>query len=171
MLAGKEKRWSALRTEGSERMQELSDVFGGKTPLTRVEKNENLQAYFATMSKQIGLLDYSDSTSAGRKIMQLIQVWWILFVVVDLRILGVRVWLIFLGFLSFLVFFFSARHWRRLKNSTSWPAVCRSGSFSRKRVFRCARCCALSTFRFECPLFSYSFVVVAVVVVVMIARF
>jgi WASH complex subunit strumpellin len=73
MLAGKEKRWGALRTEGSERMQELSDVFGGKTPLSRVEKNENLQAYFSTMSKQIGLLDYTDSTSAGRKIMQLIQ--------------------------------------------------------------------------------------------------
>lgn len=54
-------------------MMELSDVFSGTTPLTRVEKNENLQAYFSSMSKQIGSLDYSDSTSAGRKIVQLIQ--------------------------------------------------------------------------------------------------
>lgn len=43
MLADKQARWDALRHEGSERMNELSDVFGGKTPLTRVEKSENLQ--------------------------------------------------------------------------------------------------------------------------------
>ena len=34
---------------------------------------ENLQAWFAEMAKQISLLNYDDSTAAGRKIVQLIQ--------------------------------------------------------------------------------------------------
>lgn len=40
-------------------------VFGGATPLTRVEKNEQLEKYFRNLSTQIGLLDFTDSTSAG----------------------------------------------------------------------------------------------------------
>jgi hypothetical protein len=74
----------------ADRMSELSDVFGGKTPLTRVEKNETLQRlrhrksfnsitiynrisleYFQNLSTQIGALDFTDSTSAGRKITHL----------------------------------------------------------------------------------------------------
>eukprot|EP00048_Salpingoeca_helianthica_P015709 m.228184 g.228184 ORF g.228184 m.228184 type:complete len:1164 (+) comp17418_c0_seq1:49-3540(+) len=73
MLSEKQARWDALKREGADRMQELSDVFSGATPLSRVEKNENLQAYFSSISKQIGLLDYTDSTAAGRKIKQIIQ--------------------------------------------------------------------------------------------------
>lgn len=73
LLAKKQDKWEACRKEASERMTELADVFSGTKPLTRIEKNENLQAYFNEMSKQINSLDYSDSTSAGRKIVQLIQ--------------------------------------------------------------------------------------------------
>eukprot|EP00039_Didymoeca_costata_P019334 m.337103 g.337103 ORF g.337103 m.337103 type:complete len:1151 (+) comp18047_c0_seq1:185-3637(+) len=73
MLEGKQKKWDALRLEGSDRMSELSDVFGGATPLSRVEKNENLQAYFTKLGEQIAALDFTDSTSAGRKIVHLIQ--------------------------------------------------------------------------------------------------
>ncbi|CAG5129653.1 unnamed protein product, partial [Candidula unifasciata] len=53
--------------------KELSEVYSGTKPLTRVEKNDNLQAWFGEMSKQINSLGYDDSTSAGRKIVQLIQ--------------------------------------------------------------------------------------------------
>ena len=35
--------------------------------------SENLQAWFTEMGKQIASLNYDDSTSAGRKIVQLIQ--------------------------------------------------------------------------------------------------
>ncbi|KAK3090762.1 hypothetical protein FSP39_014429 [Pinctada imbricata] len=73
MLAEKQAKWEDHKKEGSERMQELGEVFSGTKPLTRVEKNENLQAWFTEMSKQIGSLNYDDSTSAGRKIVQLIQ--------------------------------------------------------------------------------------------------
>ncbi|KAK0052092.1 WASH complex subunit strumpellin [Biomphalaria pfeifferi] len=73
MLVEKEKKWEQYKKEGAERMQELSEVYSGTKPLTRVEKNDNLQAWFAEMSKQINSLGYDDSTSAGRKIVQLIQ--------------------------------------------------------------------------------------------------
>lgn len=39
MLNEKKTKWEAHQKEGSERMQELSDVFSGTKPLTRVEKN------------------------------------------------------------------------------------------------------------------------------------
>ena len=73
MLDEKQEKWDALRHEGSDRMSELSDVFGGNTPLTRVEKNEHLQAYFKNLATQISTLDFTNSTSAGRKIVQLIS--------------------------------------------------------------------------------------------------
>lgn len=73
MLAQKQSQWEKHKTEGVERMDELSEVFSGTKPLTRIQKNENLQAWFKEMSNQISSLNYEDSTSAGRKMVQLIQ--------------------------------------------------------------------------------------------------
>ncbi|XP_071483871.1 WASH complex subunit 5-like [Diadema antillarum] len=73
MLAEKEDKWNTYKTEGIERMTELAEVFSGTKPLTRVAKNDNLQAWFSEMSKQITSLAYDDSTAAGRKMVQLIQ--------------------------------------------------------------------------------------------------
>ncbi|XP_065842936.1 WASH complex subunit 5-like isoform X2 [Oscarella lobularis] len=73
MLSRKQLKWEEYRREGSERMTELGEVFSGVKPLTRVEKNEHLQAWFNEMASQINSLSYDDSTSAGRKIIQLIQ--------------------------------------------------------------------------------------------------
>ncbi|KAG1662783.1 WASH complex subunit 5 [Nymphon striatum] len=73
MLTEKEEKWDLFKREGSERMVELSEVFSGTKPLTRVEKNDNLRAWFADMGKQIDSLNHADSTAAGRKIVQLIQ--------------------------------------------------------------------------------------------------
>uniref|UniRef100_A0A4W4E8D1 WASH complex subunit 5 n=1 Tax=Electrophorus electricus TaxID=8005 RepID=A0A4W4E8D1_ELEEL len=73
MLTEKQLKWESYRNEGSERMMELAEVFSGVKPLTRVEKNENLQAWFREISKQIESLNYEDSTAAGRKTVQLIQ--------------------------------------------------------------------------------------------------
>ena len=39
MLTEKQDKWEAYKKEGRERMEELSDVFSGTKPLTRVEKN------------------------------------------------------------------------------------------------------------------------------------
>uniref|UniRef100_A0A8D0D6N4 WASH complex subunit 5 n=1 Tax=Sander lucioperca TaxID=283035 RepID=A0A8D0D6N4_SANLU len=73
MLSEKQIKWESFKKEGSERMTELAEVFSGVKPLTRVEKNENLQAWFREISKQIESLNYEDSTAAGRKTVQLIQ--------------------------------------------------------------------------------------------------
>ncbi|XP_047143782.1 WASH complex subunit 5 isoform X1 [Hydra vulgaris] len=73
MLSSKKNKWESCKKECVDRMDELSEVFSGTKPLTRIEKNENLMAWFKEMSKQIGSLDYDDSTSAGRKMIQLIQ--------------------------------------------------------------------------------------------------
>ncbi|XP_076869010.1 WASH complex subunit 5 [Brachyhypopomus gauderio] len=73
MLVEKQLKWESYKKEGSERMTELAEVFSGVKPLTRVEKNENLQAWFREISKQIESLNYEDSTAAGRKTVQLIQ--------------------------------------------------------------------------------------------------
>ncbi|KAK9513426.1 hypothetical protein VZT92_026962 [Zoarces viviparus] len=73
MLSEKQMKWESFQKEGSERMTELAEVFSGVKPLTRVEKNENLQAWFREISKQIESLNYEDSTAAGRKTVQLIQ--------------------------------------------------------------------------------------------------
>lgn len=73
MLSEKQTKWENYKRECSERMTELADVFSGVKPLTRVEKNENLQAWFREISKQIMSLNYDDSTAAGRKTVQLIQ--------------------------------------------------------------------------------------------------
>uniref|UniRef100_A0A8C2WYS4 WASH complex subunit 5 n=1 Tax=Cyclopterus lumpus TaxID=8103 RepID=A0A8C2WYS4_CYCLU len=73
MLSEKQIKWESFQKEGSERMTELAEVFSGVKPLTRVEKNENLQAWFREISKQIESLNYEDSTAAGRKTVQLIQ--------------------------------------------------------------------------------------------------
>uniref|UniRef100_A0A8C0SUL4 WASH complex subunit 5 n=1 Tax=Canis lupus familiaris TaxID=9615 RepID=A0A8C0SUL4_CANLF len=73
MLSEKQAKWEHYKKESSERMTELADVFSGVKPLTRVEKNENLQAWFREISKQILSLNHDDSTAAGRKTVQLIQ--------------------------------------------------------------------------------------------------
>lgn len=73
LLTEKQDKWNKYKMEGMERMTELSEVFSGTKPLTRVEKNDKLQAWFNEMSKQINALDYDDATATGRKIVQLIE--------------------------------------------------------------------------------------------------
>ncbi|GFW82443.1 WASH complex subunit 5 [Trichonephila clavipes] len=73
LLSEKHDKWMKYKQESIERMTELGDVFSGTKPLTRIEKNDNLQAWFKDMAKQIESLNYDDATATGRKIVQLIQ--------------------------------------------------------------------------------------------------
>ncbi|PSN50014.1 WASH complex subunit 5 [Blattella germanica] len=73
LLMEKQNKWEKYKKEGAERMMELSEVFSGTKPLSRIEKNENLQAWFADISKQINSLNHEDATASGRKIVQLIE--------------------------------------------------------------------------------------------------
>ncbi|KAF4520181.1 hypothetical protein B566_EDAN003893 [Ephemera danica] len=73
LLNQKEEKWKKFRQESVERMQELSEVFSGSKPLTRVEKNESLQKWFEEIAKQISMLNHEEVASSGRKIVQLVQ--------------------------------------------------------------------------------------------------
>nr|CAD7398867.1 unnamed protein product [Timema poppensis] len=73
LLSEKQSKWNMFKKEGVERMLELSEVFSGTKPLTRVVKNENLQTWFFEIAKQIDSLKQEETTAAGRKIVQLIQ--------------------------------------------------------------------------------------------------
>ncbi|KAL1469448.1 hypothetical protein MTO96_025056 [Rhipicephalus appendiculatus] len=73
LLSVKQDKWNSMKKESTEHLKELSEVYSGTKPLTRVEKNANLQAWFSEMSKQIDSLSYEDTTATGRKIVQLIQ--------------------------------------------------------------------------------------------------
>ncbi|CAF1162609.1 unnamed protein product [Didymodactylos carnosus] len=71
LLVEKYDRWNANKREAIERLLELADVFSGAKPLTRVEKNDNLQAWFRNVAKKIETLDFDDWTSAGRQTNQI----------------------------------------------------------------------------------------------------
>jgi hypothetical protein len=52
----------------------VAEYFSGEKLLTRVVKNENLQAWFGTIARQIFALSYEqDSTAAGRRCVQLLR--------------------------------------------------------------------------------------------------
>lgn len=45
MVEEKQAQWESLKKEAQERTQELSEVFSGTKPLTRIAKNENLEKW------------------------------------------------------------------------------------------------------------------------------
>ena len=103
LLKAKPKNWDEYKKESISRMVELgkkkttlssfadrqtlnrvcflflflvhatAEVFSGEKALSRVTKNENLQAWFNDIAGQISSMDYADATMAGRKIVQLMQ--------------------------------------------------------------------------------------------------
>ncbi|KAK7873803.1 hypothetical protein R5R35_005787 [Gryllus longicercus] len=73
LLMEKQKKWEACKKECVERMVELSEVFSGSKPLTRIEKIDNLKSWFSDLAKEIETLNHEQITAAGRKIVQMIQ--------------------------------------------------------------------------------------------------
>lgn len=57
LLVEKEEKWEEMKRESSNSLTELSEVFGGSKPLTRIQKNSNLQKWFLDISKQIESLE------------------------------------------------------------------------------------------------------------------
>ena len=72
LLNDKVNRWTAGKKECVERMVELAEVFSGTKPLTRVERNDHLQAWFLDMSRHLSGLEHNDYIAAGRKMAQII---------------------------------------------------------------------------------------------------
>ncbi|XP_017775271.1 PREDICTED: WASH complex subunit strumpellin isoform X2 [Nicrophorus vespilloides] len=72
LINEKEKRWEELKKESYEMLVELSEIFSGEKPLTRIQKNTNLKNWFLEISKQVDSLD-PNLENASVKIDQLIQ--------------------------------------------------------------------------------------------------
>lgn len=72
LLQDKQNNWEVMRSESFSSLMEISEVFSGTKPLTRVQKNENLEVWFKEISKQVERLQQDDDTSS-MKIVQLMQ--------------------------------------------------------------------------------------------------
>lgn len=53
LLTQRERKWEELKKESYNSLIELSEVFGGSKPLTKVEKNVNLHNWFLEISSQV----------------------------------------------------------------------------------------------------------------------
>jgi len=72
ILEAQKEKFDESKKESVERVKELAEVFAGTKPLTRVEKNERLQGWFAKIASQIESLNFDEKTVTGRRIQQLI---------------------------------------------------------------------------------------------------
>ena len=75
LLGGKEERWENSKRDGALYMRELAEYFSGARALSKVSKDEHLQAWFTNMADHIEGLDYEHSTQSktGRKIQKLLE--------------------------------------------------------------------------------------------------
>lgn len=71
LLTEKDENWEKLKKESYSSLMELSEVFTGTKPLTRIAKNTNLEKWFSEIAKHVNLLEKNMASS--RKIVQLIQ--------------------------------------------------------------------------------------------------
>ena len=72
LLESKEHLWEAAKQQVIERLDELSEAFTGKTTLSRIGRDEQLQQWFTQLAEQVRTLDSSDSNASGRKMHHLI---------------------------------------------------------------------------------------------------
>jgi len=73
LLDEKEENWTVCKQECAELLKEIADVFSGKTPLTRVQKDEGYKKWFEDMSERVSKLNYVNPTESGRNITSIID--------------------------------------------------------------------------------------------------
>lgn len=73
LLNNKVEKWESFKKESYERILELSDVFSGTKPLTRIEKNERRQEWFNQLAQQINALKPEEMTNSNKRIIQMIR--------------------------------------------------------------------------------------------------
>ena len=71
MLDQREERWKSCKQDCRERLLELSDVYGGGQPLSRIKKNSRLQSWFAERANQVDTLDLEDPPASSRLAVQI----------------------------------------------------------------------------------------------------
>ncbi|XP_015793922.1 WASH complex subunit 5-like [Tetranychus urticae] len=73
LLNEKREKWDKYQSEAVDRISELSEVFSGNKPLTRIEPNSSLQEWFGQLASQIKALDPDQLKSSNRKTIQMIK--------------------------------------------------------------------------------------------------
>ena len=73
LLSVKAAKWAEDRAYTRTVLAELSEYFSGARALTRVERDEGLQTWFAGLAAEVGALEYTDGVLAGRKMRQLVR--------------------------------------------------------------------------------------------------
>jgi len=73
LLENKTVELERLQKECISSLEELSEVYSGKKPLTKLEKNENLAAWFMKVSKELKQISLEDVSGTSRKLTQVIR--------------------------------------------------------------------------------------------------
>lgn len=73
LIKEKEQKWNYYQKESAERVAELAEVFSGNKPLTRVEKNANLQKWFQGIGEKINELTFDAAVQSTRQTVMIIQ--------------------------------------------------------------------------------------------------
>ena len=71
MLDQREKRWTSYKQDCRDRLMELSEVYAGGQPLSRIKKNSRLQSWFADRANQVDTLDLEDPHASSRLAVQI----------------------------------------------------------------------------------------------------
>ena len=66
MLNEKQPNWEKYKLEGKDRLMELSDVFSGTKPLTRVSKNGNTTIQYKLLIQNIAIYELISSRPSAR---------------------------------------------------------------------------------------------------------
>lgn len=73
IMTEKITKWTKHKEDAISRLNELSEVFSGDTPLMRIEKNDSLKFWFKEISSQIDTLKIDDIHTSVHKLGQLIH--------------------------------------------------------------------------------------------------
>ncbi|CAD7002477.1 unnamed protein product [Ceratitis capitata] len=73
LINAKTERWTQFKREALDRLNELSEAFGGSRPLSKIENNSQLKMWFSEISKEVEKLNAENANISGRTLIQLIQ--------------------------------------------------------------------------------------------------
>ncbi|KAL4707740.1 hypothetical protein ACJJTC_014921 [Scirpophaga incertulas] len=73
ILDNKAVSWNSYKTVALESMNNLSELFSGYKPITKIKENEQLKQWFSNIANQIELLSDNISNKSVKKIIQMIQ--------------------------------------------------------------------------------------------------
>ena len=71
MLDHRDERWASYKEDCRDRLMELSEVYAGGQPLSRIKKSSRLHSWFADRANQVDTLDLDDPSASSRLAVQI----------------------------------------------------------------------------------------------------